>query len=172
MNVSWFEAAAFAAWLSALGVDRIGLPDEVTWEHACRAGTTTAYWSGNDEAALHAVGWYQDASGGRTHAVGDLPSKRAAEHPHRIRHLHGNVREWTSSWKTPDHSMLPNDHDPSAPSDRPPAARRVFRGGTWWFAPRICRAAFRGSWSPTFREVYLGFRLVRWCSRTWSVRPA
>jgi formylglycine-generating enzyme required for sulfatase activity len=151
--VSWFEAAAFAAWLGAR------LPTEVEWEHACRAGTTSAYWSGNSEPDLAKVGWYGENSGGRTHAVGDVPTKLA--HPFGLRHLHGNVWEWTDSWWTANHAALPDRHDPAPPPDRPPAVRRVVRGGAWWFDPQFCRSAYRFRWRPANRGVVLGFRLLR-----------
>jgi formylglycine-generating enzyme required for sulfatase activity/MinD-like ATPase involved in chromosome partitioning or flagellar assembly len=153
VSVSWFEAAAFAAWLGAR------LPTEVEWEHACRAGTTSAYWSGNSEADLAKVGWYGKNSGGRTHAVGDVPTKLA--HPFGLRHLHGNVWEWTDSWWTANHAALPDRHDPAAPPDRPPAGGRVVRGGTGWGGPRDCRSAYRSWGFPSNRDDYLGFRLLR-----------
>jgi formylglycine-generating enzyme required for sulfatase activity len=154
--VSWFEAAAFAAWLG----EGARLPDEVVWEHACRAGTVTPYWSGANEADLAAVGWYKKNSRGRTHAVDDLPP-RGRQHPFGLRHLHGNVREWTASWWTSDHAGLGAQHDPELPPDRPPAGRRVIRGGTWWNVPRDCRSAYRDGWRPSDRFDDLGFRLVR-----------
>ena len=40
-------------------------------------------------------------------------------------------------------------------------ARRVYRGGGWFHAPAFARVAFRDWGGPSYRDVYLGFRLVR-----------
>ncbi len=152
--VCWFEAVAFAAWLSAPGVDWIGLPSDVAWEHACRAGTTTAYWSGDDEAALAAVGWYRGNSGDRTHAVGDLPSRRAGEHPLGLRHMHGNVLEWTSSFGLMFHPIKPEVQFNFT-------HWMALRGGSWWADRQTCRSAHRVRAVPTMRNGDVGFRLFR-----------
>lgn len=53
VGVSWFDAKMFCAWAE------VRSPSECEWEAACRAGTRSAYWSGDDEAALRRVGWYR-----------------------------------------------------------------------------------------------------------------
>ncbi|MEI8022404.1 MAG: SUMF1/EgtB/PvdO family nonheme iron enzyme, partial [Schlesneria sp.] len=76
-QVSWDDASTFCGRLSALlsdeGVisinDSLMLPTEAQWEYACRAGTSTAYSFGNDEARLDQYAWYDKNSGKETHPV-------------------------------------------------------------------------------------------------------
>src|SRR5207244_1685027 len=56
LNVTWNDAKAFCAWLSRQEGKTCRLPTEAEWEYACRAGTKTAYYHGDDPEALVEVG--------------------------------------------------------------------------------------------------------------------
>ncbi len=61
VNVSWNDAVAFCKWLSRKEGKTYGLPTEAEWEYACRGGTTTRYYSGDDPETLAKVGNVADA---------------------------------------------------------------------------------------------------------------
>lgn len=88
-SVSWDEAEAFCIKLSGMTGKSYRLPTEEEWEYACRAGTTTHYYFGNDANQLRDYAWYYDNSEATTHPVGQkLPNAWG------LYDMHGNVWEW------------------------------------------------------------------------------
>ena len=82
-------------WLTATRTLRrwgMDLPTESQWEYACRAGTTTPWYSGDDPAAAAAYGWCQGsvALGGQRRPNG-----------FGLFDMHGNVAEWCRDEKLP-----------------------------------------------------------------------
>jgi formylglycine-generating enzyme required for sulfatase activity len=128
------------------------LPTESEWEYACRAGTTTAYYTGNTEnSALQAAAWYNVNSNSRTREVG-LKTPNAWG----LYDMHGNVQEWCWDWwgsYTADAKT-----DPLGPTS---GTSRVFRGGSWSATAEFLRSALRDGNTPSHRYVGGGFRLVR-----------
>ncbi len=143
-GVSWWRAYLFAAWAGCL------LPTEAEWEYACRAGTTTRYWSGDGEADLARVGWYNGNSGDSAHPVGEKPAN-----PWGLYDMHGNVDEWTADWG--DSYSADPQLDPAGP---PRGVVRVFRGGSFVDDARLARSAYRSWWHPAVRFHWLGFRVA------------
>lgn len=146
--VSWGEAVEFCEKLTeqerAAGriskEQKYRLPTEEEWEHACCAGTTTDYYTGDSEADLARAGWYCGNSGGRTHPVGQKEPNAFG-----LYDMHGNVQEWTST---------------SSGSDRV-----IIRGGSWEnfsckSSYRACGSSDRGGPWPDYRDDGLGFRVV------------
>ena len=129
---------------------RYRLPTEAEWEYACRAGTTTAYYSGGNEAALAAAGWYLRNSGNQSHPVGRKKPNRWG-----LYDMHGNVSEWCAERPDGDRG-----DSTSAQLDGEEKALRDLRGGSWGLNAGECRSASRLSNAGTFRYFDLGLRVV------------
>ena len=158
-DVTWHEAVSFCRWLAARvpGCAGARLPSEEEWEYACRAGSVTAYWSGDNEEDLADVGWYYHNSGSGTHRVGEKPAN-----PWGLYDVHGNVWEWTASIWTDDYSdrasgiLEPTDESTNATV--PASGVYVVRGGGYCDIAARTRSAFRNrGW---FITIVQGFRVL------------
>lgn len=148
-QVSWDDCQRFGTTLSELTARKVGLPTEAEWEYACRAGTTSDYWSGSDEAALLLAGWFSKNSREKTQPVGQL-----AMNPWGLYDVHGNVWEWCADWFS-DYSV----DDQTDSQSRSNGQYCVLRGGCWYYDSDFCRAAFRIGIAPAYRDNYCGFRV-------------
>jgi formylglycine-generating enzyme required for sulfatase activity len=163
-SITWYQAMAFCAWLAShQATAGARLPTEEEWEYACRARSTTRYWSGDTEQDLERVGWYTKNSDRKTHEVG-----KKAPNEWGLHDMHGNVREWTVSPWTGDYSEQASAStrtvDPAAlPAHlAAPVLRdaRVIRGGGYWNDARNARSAFRNGRDPRSRGLDQGFRVL------------
>ncbi|MGL4944025.1 MAG: formylglycine-generating enzyme family protein [Thermoguttaceae bacterium] len=150
-NVSWDDCQEFIRKLNEQTTPMQGLkfslPTEAQWEYACRAGTTGAYGgTGN----LDEMGWYEDNSGSKPHAVGTKQSNAWGLHD-----MHGNVWEWCSDL----YSDYPSG-SVTAPVGQSTSFERADRGGSWKYDARRSRSAYRGKIEPSRRNADLGFRLA------------
>jgi formylglycine-generating enzyme required for sulfatase activity len=156
-TVNWDEAMEFCRKLSAMPAERAAsrtyrLPTEVEWEYACRAGTTTRWCCGDDEAGLQEYGWYNKNASGMTHPVGQKKPNVWG-----LYDMHGNVWQWCSDWFSADY------YKQSPPSDAigsPAGSYRVVRGGYWSYPASSCRSASRYTNGPATRRHGNGFRVV------------
>ena len=155
-NVTWFDVHTFLERLTQRSPgNRFRLPTEAEWEHACRAGTVTAYGVGstlNCTQANVADSVERTAAGdGHTMAVGSFAPNVWGLHD-----MHGNVWEWTADNYDPFTAGPAVD-----PSPRCYAPLKVIRGGSWYFAADSARCALRYTHRPQDRGFSLGFRVVR-----------
>jgi len=146
VGVRWEEAAAFAEWVG------MALPTEAQWEYAARAGTATVYWSGDAEADLARVGWYEGNSEDHPNRVGELPANAWGLHD-----VHGNAWEWVADWYG---EYVPGPQvDPTGPEA---GQFRVRRGGFWGYDASDARAARRYHCAYAgHHHTGIGFRVVR-----------
>ena len=156
-QVTWEDAVEFCRSRSSSKAEQAEgrsyrLPTEAECEYACRAGTTTTWYSGDDEAGLRAVAWYDgDRRRGSSHPVGQKKPNAWSLHD-----MHGNVREWCSDWWQREYTTL-TESDPAGPAT---GSFRVLRGGCWSHGARICRSAFRFRDAPVRPDYNLGFRVA------------
>ncbi len=151
LNISWNDAAMFCNWLSKKeGVSYL-LPKEAEWEYACRAGTTTLYQHGDNPEGLTAVGNVADGTGKEKHPdwiaitaqdgyIYTAPVGGFKPNAFNLYDLHGNVWEWCADSYATDHSTNSEFDDPKAASM---GSFRVYRGGSWSYAAKLCRSALR-----------------------------
>lgn len=144
-QVSYDDAIAFCQKLSQLTGKNYRLPTEAEWEYACRAGTTTDYYFGDDDNQLGNYAWYAKNSGGKTHPVGQKKPNGWG-----LYDMSGNVWEWCEDDST---AWIDNDNR-SQP-------RKCLRGSSWGSNPCDCRSAFRINYNRrTDRDYNIGFRVV------------
>ena len=129
------------------------LPTEAEWEYAARAGTTTAYYNGDDASKLDQIAWFDESwSSGSTHPVG-----KKKKNPWGLYDMSGNVWEWCWDWFGSDYYKSSLAIDPTGPDT---GSVRVFRGGSWGNSASNARSASRNNHDPGTRAHHLGFRLV------------
>ena len=152
--VSWDECQEFIQKLNQMDSGKdYRLPSEAEWEYACRAGTTTPYYSGMDETGLELVCWYKDNSGDMNH-----PGCMKEPNSWGLYDMHGNVWEWCEDWYHGNYNGAPANGSAWV---SPTGAYKVIRGGSWYYFAGPCRSANRFYQDPSSSRSDLGFRLVR-----------
>lgn len=156
-NVSWEDCREFVRRVNQRTDGGFALPTEAQWEWACRAGTNTPYYWGDEKEAVTEYAWVsmddiadtRSAKVAATHPVGVKKPNAWGLHD-----LAGNVTEWTASPYSPiyDGSELKGAEAP--------AEKRVWRGAAWHHDPRDCRSADRWA-GPKTVDWAIGLRLVR-----------
>ncbi len=133
------------------------LPTESEWEYACRAGTESIFYFGNEPDRLpeHAnfadrrlldTGdeYYHYAEGRLDDGTARLAEVgRYRPNPWGFHDLYGNLWEWTATIEEVQGRQYP-----------------VARGGSWVSLPEYCRSDFRHRFETTTERNFIGFRLV------------
>lgn len=160
-RISWEDASDFCSRLTdyetaAVALPRecaYRLPTEAEWEYACRAGTTTRYYFGDDEFALREYAWYDS----NAHKAKEYyPHKVGMKTPNlwSLYDMNGNVKEWCLDCFDADNRGGVNPYVVRA------TRSRSVRGGDWRSAEKLLRSAHRDSMVLDSRSVGYGFRVV------------
>ena len=170
VNVSWNDAVAFCKWLSKKEGKSYRLPTEAEWEYACRAGTTTRYYSGDDPETLAKVGNVADASAktkfpdwkytikANDGYVFTAPVGKFKPNAFGLYDMHGNAWQWCADWYGAEYYAKCPADDPTGPDA---GDVRVLRGGSWFSRPLNSRSAERNGFRPGRRGDLTGFRVAR-----------
>lgn len=151
INVSWFDAVDYAAWLSQETGQSYRLPTEVEWEYAARGGTVTRYPWGDDVGERQAN---CRACGTEWSGIGSAPVAQFSANAYGLYDMHGNVSEWVADcWQ--------DRHLTETAVSEENCAARVTRGGDWYYVPVLSTSAARKSNAPNLWSYTIGFRVLR-----------
>ncbi|MFP4055480.1 MAG: formylglycine-generating enzyme family protein [Candidatus Brocadiia bacterium] len=147
--VSWNDAKAFCAKLSEM--DPSGsyrLPTEAEWEYACRAGTTTRFYWGDEFDP--ACAWVYKRDEG-TNEVGQLEPNDWG-----LYDMSGNVWELCEDYYAFSYAGA-KKIDPQGPSE---GTGRVLRGGSWYYKADSARSANRRAHAAEREDGDAGLRVI------------
>lgn len=174
VQVSWNDAVAFCNWLSRQdglhpayrddgagswqqiegATDGFRLPYDAEWEFACRAGTTTLNFFGDDLNGMGEFAWFQQNSGGKSHSV----AARQAN-PFGLFDILGNAGEWVQDRYVKNYYQSSPRSNPRGPAA---GVGRVRRGWTWTQNLKVhFRCTLRFAFDPSARHWDTGFRVAR-----------
>jgi formylglycine-generating enzyme required for sulfatase activity/transcriptional regulator with XRE-family HTH domain len=171
VGVTWYEAVAYCAWLTATLNDghTYCLPTEAQWERAARGSPSPSQGEGIGEGSNRypwGEEWQEDHCNSQetgletTSPVGLFPQGAAQGG---LQDMAGNVYEWCHDWYVEDYYARSREaHNPAGPEK---GEMRVLRGGSWYDkGPVYSRCGYR-YWSyPRSWGNISGFR----CARTLS----
>ncbi|MDO4587485.1 MAG: formylglycine-generating enzyme family protein [Planctomycetia bacterium] len=173
-----YAAQMYCKWLTAITGRYYRLPTEAEWEYACRAGSETEYYFGDDPAELEKYAWFLDN-------CPDGYNKIMQKEPNAwgLYDMYGNVCEWVMDQY--DKKAYKDFQDgkvkgPFVTPKKPISVYKMFdevaRGGSCFHEAKDCRSAKRivstKEWKaqdPQFPQSiwwmteapYVGFRVVR-----------
>jgi formylglycine-generating enzyme required for sulfatase activity len=153
VGVTWFEARAYCAWLSAQTGKSFDLPSEAQFEAAARGRGGRQYpYDGSFEVSR---GNTFESHIRRTTPIGVFANAT----PEGAFDLSGNAYIWTRSIYDPERFPYPYRADEREDMHSANNQKFVLRGGSWYFNQDIARAAYRLSNDPHERDSYDGFRV-------------
>jgi formylglycine-generating enzyme required for sulfatase activity len=147
-SMSQLTALMYCRWLYNKTGVFYRLPTEAEWEYACRAGTTTAYYFGDDAKDLPDYAWYKSNSSEKFQKAG-----QKKPNPWGLYDMLGNVMEWTLDQydeKTLT-KITDNASDPKVPFT-PLQYPKVVKGGGYLDEPAVLRSAAKVPSDPEWNK--------------------
>jgi formylglycine-generating enzyme required for sulfatase activity len=141
---------------------RFMIPTEAQWELACRAGSTSKWCFGDDEAMLSDYAWYSkrksQGQGEQAHVQDSWAHQVGTKRPNAwgFFDMHGNVSEWCADPWRDFTDTLDGDGHPFFTED---AARGAIRGGSFTKSAIDTRCSVRGWALRDARERLIGVGL-------------
>ncbi len=125
VNMTHFAASKFCKWLSLITGNYYRLPTEAEWEYACRSGTSSDYYYGDDISLIDEYSWNKNNSDNSYQRVGQkIPNKWG------LHDMLGNVSEWVAdSYDDNIFKSKKLKKDPFIFNES--KYPKVYRGGSW-----------------------------------------
>ncbi|MGN7613742.1 formylglycine-generating enzyme family protein [Magnetococcales bacterium HHB-1] len=157
-KVSWNDTQTLIKKLNHKINEGFRLPSEAEWEYACRAGTTTPFWTGEDISTDQANydGNYPYRGKKGEYREKTTPVDLFSANPFGLHDMHGNVWEWCQDIYAKDAYKHHARKNPIYEG----GTYRVLRGGSWIYGAGYLRCAGRDGFTPEYRDPDTGFRLA------------
>lgn len=144
------------------------LPTSAEWEYACRAGTTTFTYAGDDAFSLRKIANIADRSFKQKTPIANwtlnwddgfpfaAPVGNFEPNAFGLHDMMGNLIEWCSDFYNETYYASSPTDDPQGPAT---GSQHVMRSGSYYWTPP--RSAEWGMNLPDWRGSLTGFRIVR-----------
>ncbi|MBN2549672.1 MAG: SUMF1/EgtB/PvdO family nonheme iron enzyme [Anaerolineales bacterium] len=144
VGVTWFEARAYCAWVSAERKRAVRLPSEEEWEYAARGEDGRPYPWGD----IFDPSYTNTLEADHKDTV-EVTSKTEDVSPFGLMDMAGNVQEWTNSSYKPLAGEVYSGTD-----------LRIARGGSYNDTAYGARTSYRRAYPPGYYFTFLGFRVA------------
>lgn len=154
-NVSWHTAMDFCKKFSSMHGVQATLPTEAEWEYACRAGSETEYYWGNEMDGSFC--WYYQNSGAKKGKNGLHSVGKKRPNAFGLYDMSGNLWEWCFDWYDAQYYAQSPGKNPRGPVK---GELKALRGGSWKDGGYYQRCGVRNAGGPNIGDEFRGFRVA------------